>query len=56
MKKKKNQLENEVRINWKRGEENVGGRKWGKEKKNQSENNWKSEKNVGEREKREGKK
>jgi hypothetical protein len=47
-----------VRINWKRGEENVGERKWGKEKKkkNQLENNWKSEKNVGEREKREGKK
>jgi hypothetical protein len=48
-----------VRINWKRGEENVGERKWGKakkKKKNQLENNWKSEKNVGEREKREGKK
>jgi hypothetical protein len=40
----------EVRINWKGGEENVGERKWGKEKKNQLENNWKSEKNVGERE------
>jgi hypothetical protein len=46
-----------VGINWKRGEENVGDRKWGKaKKKNQLENNWKSEKNVGERENREGKK
>jgi hypothetical protein len=48
--KKKSTGINEVRINWKGGEENVGERKWGKEKKNQLENNWKSEKNVGERE------
>ena len=40
---------NEVRINWKGGEENVGERKWEKEKKNQLENNWKTEKNLGER-------
>ena len=39
---------NELRINWKRGEECVGEKKQGKAKKKKMENNWKSEKNVGE--------